>query len=77
MLSDVALPGGLAGGQELAAGSFGECLHAHRIQHLVSGKQFLPRLTTASLPAQPLAVEQVRAGQLGPDPRVAQPLDSR
>ena len=60
-----ALAGGFAGGQQLAAGPFGECLHLHRVQHAVGGTQLVPSLRAAALAAQPLAVQQVGAGELG------------
>jgi hypothetical protein len=41
----------------------------------VRGAQLLARVTAAALAAQPLAVEQVRAGQLRADPGAAEPLD--
>ena len=37
--------------------------------------QLLPRVDPATLPAQPLAVEQVRPGELGPQPGPREPLD--
>ena len=36
-----------------------------RVQHVASGGQLLPRVSTQALVAQPLAVEQVDAGELG------------
>ena len=67
--------GGLAGGPQLAAGPFGERLHADRVEHVVRGAQLRPRVGPAPLAAQPLAVEQVRAGQFGPEAGAAQPVD--
>jgi len=67
--------GGLAGGPQLTAGPFGERLHADRVEHLVRGAQLRPRVDPPALAAQPLAVEQVRAGQLGPEAGAAQPAD--
>src|SRR5438105_4147271 len=61
---DGAFAGRLAGGQELAPGPLGEPLHAHRVQHLVGDAQLLARVDAAALAAQPLAVEQMRAGEL-------------
>src|ERR1700691_5707624 len=66
---------GLAGRPQLARGPFGERLHAHLLQQPVGGAQLLPRVLPATLPAQPFAVQQVRAGQLSADPGPAQPLD--
>src|SRR5438128_1831047 len=42
-------------------------LHAHRVEHLVSGPQLLA--------AQPLAVEQVGTSEFGPEPGAAEPAD--
>ena len=42
---------------------------------VVRGAQLLARVDAAVLAAQPLAVEQMRAGELGPQPGAAQPLD--
>ena len=42
---------------------------------LVGGAQLLARVDAAALAAQPLAVEQVGAGELGAQPRAAQALD--
>ena len=54
----------LAGGQQLAAGALGERLRAHRGEHLVGRAQLLARVDAAVLAAQPLAVEQVGAGEV-------------
>src|SRR5579859_3184828 len=72
---DGRLAGDLAGGCQLAPGPLGERTDAHSLQHLVRGPQLLSRLTSTALAAQPLAVEQVRPGQLCADPGPAQPLD--
>ena len=66
---------GLAGGQQLAAGPFGERLHADRGEHVVRGAQLRPGFGPSALAAQPLAVEQVRAGEFGPEAGAAQPVD--
>src|SRR3954470_9835271 len=60
---------------ELAAGALGERLRADRVEHLVGGAQLRARIRTPALPAQPLAVEEVRAGELGPQPRTTQSID--
>ena len=65
----------LAGRQQLTAGALGERLHADRRELVVRGAQLRTRVDPAILAAQPLAVEQVRAGELGPQPGAAQPLD--
>jgi hypothetical protein len=62
---DGAFTGGLAGGGQLAAGPVGERFDAHRGQHGVGGAQLLAGVGAAALPAQPFAVEEVGAGQLG------------
>ena len=66
-----ALAGGLAGGQQLAPGALGERLHADRVEHVVGGAQLLARVDASALAAQPLAVEQVRAGELRTQPGAA------
>src|ERR1700722_16993744 len=48
---------------------------ALRVDHLGRGARLPPPLAAAALAAQPLPVQQVAAGQLGPDPGPAQPLD--
>src|SRR4051794_24170378 len=55
----------LAGGLKLLAGAVGERLHADRGHHLVRRAQLVARVDPAVLPAQPLPVEQMRAGELG------------
>src|SRR4029077_17676678 len=72
---DGALTGGLAGGEQLAAGPLGERPDAHRAQLLVGGAELRARLAAAALAAQPLPVEQVRAGELCADPGPAEPCD--
>ena len=72
---DRALAGRLAGGEQLAAGAFGERLASHRGEHLVRGAQLLAGVEAAALAAQPLAVEEMRAGQLGAHAGAAEPVD--
>jgi len=60
-----ALAGGLSGSRQLLAGPFSESLQAHRVQRLVRGAELLAGPRAVALAAQPLAVEQVRAGDLG------------
>ena len=67
--------GGLAGGPQLAAGPLGERLHADLSEHLVRGAQLRPRLGPPALAAQPLTVQQVGAGELGPNAGAAEPAD--
>ena len=69
-----AFAGGLTGGSELTSGALGECLQSHRAEHLLRGAQLLARLQP-SLAVQPLAIKQMRAGQLAPEAGVAEPLD--
>jgi hypothetical protein len=57
---DGAFAGGLAGGLQLAAGSLGERLDAHRIQKVVGGAQLLAGVEAAALAAQPLPGKQMR-----------------
>ena len=65
----------LAGRRQLAPGAFGERLGADRGEHLVGGPQLLASVGAPVLAAQPLAVEQVRAGQFGPERSTAEPVD--
>jgi hypothetical protein len=59
----------------LALGPLSEGPHAHRVQHVVGYPQLLAGLGAAPLAAQPLAVEQVRAGELGAQAGPAQAVD--
>ena len=61
----------LAGCEQLAAGALGERLHADRDEHVVGGPQLLACVDASALAAQPLAVEQMRAGELGTELRMA------
>jgi hypothetical protein len=58
---DGAFAGGLAGGLQLAAGSLGERLDAHRVQKVVGDAQLLAGVEAAALAAQPLPGKQMRA----------------
>jgi hypothetical protein len=69
-----ARPGGLASRQQLVPGPLAERLHSDRAEHVVRGAQLRPRLGPPALAARPLAVEQVRAGQFGPEAGAAQPV---
>ncbi len=73
--SDGAFAGGLAGGLQLARGALGERLDAHRREHLVRGAQLLAGVQAPLLAAQPFAVEEMGASELGADPRAGEPLD--
>src|SRR5581483_10631176 len=68
-------PDPLAGGHELTACTGGECLHPDRAEQVVRGPELLARLDASALAAQPLAEEQVRAGELGPERSSAEPAD--
>ena len=72
---DRALAHRLAGGQQLAAGAFGEPFHAHRGQHLVGDAKLLARVDAAIFAPEPFAVEQMRAGQIRTHAGAAEPLD--
>jgi hypothetical protein len=63
-------PGVPAGREEFPPRSLGECFAAHRHEELVRELELLPRSAAKALSAQPLPVEQVRAGkfQQGPGP---------
>src|SRR5215217_407731 len=65
----------LARCHQFTAGAFGEGLHAHRGELVVGGAELGARVDPAILAAKPLAVEQMRTGQLRPQPRAAQPSD--
>ena len=60
-----------AGRRQLAAGALGKRLHPDRREHLVRVAQLLAGVNAAILATQPLAVEQVSAGKLRPQPRAA------
>src|SRR5216683_6600142 len=65
----------LAGGPQLARGSFGEPIGSHPSEHLVRGAQLLAGVDAATLATQPLAVEQIGAGELDPEAGAAEPVD--
>ena len=65
----------LARGQQLAAGALGEGLRAHRGEQVVGGAQLAARVDPSALAMQPLAVQQVGPGELGPQRGAAEPLD--
>src|SRR6266566_5319250 len=70
---DGALARGLASSGQFAPGPLGERLDTHRRQHVVGGAQLLAGIRAAALAAQPLAVEQMRAGELYADAGTAEP----
>src|SRR4051794_37664963 len=55
--------------------ALGERLHPDRDEHFVSVAQLLARVDPAVLAAQPLAIEQMSAGELGTKPGPCQSLD--
>src|SRR5262249_5768828 len=65
----------LARRDQLAPGALGERLHADRDQHVVRRTQLLARIARPALAAQPLAVQQMRAGLSGCETAAAEPLD--
>ena len=69
----------LARGQQLVPGALGEAVRAHRQQRLARDAQLLARVDPPALAAQPLAVEQARAGELERATRVraSRSIDSR
>jgi hypothetical protein len=68
--------GGFPGGHQLAAGPFGERFHAYLGEHVVGGAQLLACVEPTVLAAQPLAEQQVGAGEIRAEPGAAEPLDS-
>ena len=70
-----ALRDGLAGGQQLAAGALGERLGADVAERVVGSAQVLARVHAAVLTTQPLAVHELRSGELSADPGAGEPLD--
>jgi hypothetical protein len=71
----VPLAGRLSGGQQLPAGPLGKGLHTDRVEHAERGAQLRPGVGAAALAAQPLAIQQVRTGELGTAAGAAQPVD--
>jgi hypothetical protein len=66
---DGALAHPLASGLQFDAGTLGECFHADRGEQVVGGAELRARIGTPALAAQPLAVEQMRAGEFRTQPR--------
>src|SRR6478735_2875619 len=66
---------GLAGGRELTAGALGERLGPGAGEGVVGRPELLARRHTPVLAAEPLAVEQLGAGELDQDPGALEPLD--
>ena len=71
---DRARAGGHAGRQQLACRALREGLHPDRHEQLVRDLQLLARVEPPALAAQPLAVEQMRTGQVDLDPGAPQAL---
>src|SRR4029077_389682 len=67
--------GPLASGAQVAPGPARERLHAHRVEHGEGGAKLVPGVAAAALAAQPLAVEEVGAGELGTVPGTTEPVD--
>ena len=65
----------LAGGEQLMAGPLGERLGTHLDERLIGGSELLTSIDPAALTTQPLSVDQLRSGQLRPQPRTAQSFD--
>ena len=74
-VSMVVLPGVPAGGPQLDAGPFGKRRGADRVEDLVRAAELIAGVTPAPLAAQPLAVEQVGAGQIHPQAGAAEAVD--
>jgi hypothetical protein len=85
---DLGLPGGelgggtgrafaysLGGGTQLARGSFSESVSSHGDEHLVCGAQLLAGIGAPVLAAQPVAVEQMSAGEVHPGVGAAEAVD--
>ena len=70
-----AFAGRLAGRLELSPGAFGEGLGAHGRERVERGPQLVAGIDPPVLPAQPFAVDQAGAGQVGRHPGSAQQLD--
>ena len=56
---------------ELGPGALGKCLHAEVGEHFVSDPQLVTSVQATTLASEPLAVEEMRARDLGPKPRAA------
>ena len=65
----------LPGGRSSRRARSAKAVRAHRGEQLARGAQLLARVDAPALAAQPLAVQQARAGELGREPRAAEALD--
>ena len=72
-----ATPDGLPSGQELAACALREPIDPHVTEHLVGSVQMLTRVHAASLTPHPLAVHEMRAGELPREDAADQLRDER
>ena len=72
---DGALPGVPAGRPQLDARPFGKRRGAEGVEELVRAAELIAGVTPAPLAAQPLAVEQVGAGQVHPQAGAAEAVD--
>jgi hypothetical protein len=66
---------GLAGGQQLATGAFGERLGPGETEHLVRSTQLSSGVHAAAVASEPFAVEQTGAGEVDANPGALEPLD--
>jgi hypothetical protein len=72
---DLAFADLLAGGEQFPARTLGEGVGADRGEQVVGGVQLVAGVEPPLLATEPLAVEQVGPGKLGPQRCAAQPLD--
>jgi hypothetical protein len=72
---DPACPDGRARGRQLTRSPIREPVHADPGAHLVGDAQLAAGVQPAVHPSQPLAVDEVGAGELGADPGPAQMVD--
>src|SRR3954454_6668257 len=71
---DVAFTDLFAGGDQLSPCALAEGIGADRREQVVGAAQLVAGVHSSVLTAKPLAVEQVGAGELGPQWRTAEPL---
>ena len=55
--------------------ALGESFHSHCLEHVVGDAKLCARVDAAALPAEPFAVQQVRAGEICSDTGAAETLD--
>src|SRR3954447_26426702 len=72
---DAPLAHRLAGSRQLSPSALGEAVHSHGGVGLMRGAQLHARLDPPALPAQPLAVQEVRSRERYRDTGAAEPLD--